>query len=69
MSGLEDQKWFDLYRAAILELDPAKLPQLVEQAHTAVQERLRKVWQDGRDSDETQKLLDALQNLEVLRRG
>ena len=69
MSGVEDEKWFGLYRAAILELDPAKLPQLVEQAHAAVQERLRQVWQHGRNSDESQKLLDALQNLEVLRRS
>lgn len=69
MSGVEDEQWFGMYRAAILELDPEKLPQLLEQAHKAVQERLRQVWQDGRDSDESQKLLDALQNLEVLRRS
>jgi hypothetical protein len=33
----------DLYRAAILELDPEKLPKLIEAAHTLVQKRLREV--------------------------
>ena len=69
MSESKEENWLELYRAAVLELDPEKLPKLIEQAHTVVQERLRRVWQDGKDPVESQKLLDALQNLEVLRRG
>ena len=69
MSNLEGENWLDLYRAAILELDHEKLPAMVEKAYTVVQSRLRQVWQDGNDPVESQKLMDALQTLEVLRRG
>ncbi|MDP9162042.1 MAG: hypothetical protein M3O09_17685 [Acidobacteriota bacterium] len=69
MSDSNGKDWLDFYRAAILELDPEKLPKLIEAAHTLVQKRLREVWQDGKDPVESRKLLDALQNLEVLRRG
>lgn len=69
MSNIEGEGWLDLYRAAILELDHEKLPAMVEKAYTVVQSRLRQVWQDGNDPVESQKLMDALQTLEVLRRG
>ncbi len=69
LSDSNGKDWLDFYRAAILELDPEKLPKLIEAAHTLVQKRLREVWQDGKDPVESRKLLDALQNLEVLRRG
>ncbi len=69
LSDSKGEDWLDLYRAAILELDPEKLPTLIEEALTVVQKRLREVWRDGKDPVESQKLLDALQNLEVLRRG
>jgi hypothetical protein len=69
LSDSNGEDWLDLYRAAILELDPEKLPKLIEAAHTLVQKRLREVWQDGKDPAEGRKLLDALQNLEVLRHG
>ena len=69
MPNIEGEGWLDLYRAAILELDHEKLPAMVEKAYTVVQSRLRQVWQDGNDPVESQKLMDALQTLEVLRRG
>ena len=69
MAEFKGENWGELYRAALLELDPEKLPKLIEEAYTVVQMRLRQVWQEGKDPVESQKLLDALQNLEVLRRG
>jgi hypothetical protein len=69
----DDQKddlkkdWQALYHAALLELDPVKLPERIEQAHSAIQEYLIVVRQSS-DRGEWQPLEDALQNLRVLRR-
>jgi hypothetical protein len=65
----DDQKkdWQVLYQAAILELDPVKLPDRIEQAHNAIQAYLTVVRQSS-DSSEWQPLEDALHNLRVLRR-
>jgi hypothetical protein len=69
----DDQKddlkkdWQALYHAALLELDPVKLPERIEQAHSAIEEYLAAVRQRS-DGDEWQTLEDALQNLRVLRR-
>jgi hypothetical protein len=60
--------WADLYRAGLLEIDRSKLPNRIAEAEKAIRERL---WQLGSSEDrreERQALLDALRNLEVLRR-
>jgi len=38
------EPWADLYRRALFEEDRNKLPLLLEQAHQAVQQRVRELW-------------------------
>ena len=60
--------WRELYRAAILELDPAKLPQRILDAETALITRATELFQDGGGSgQETQDLDDAMYALQALR--
>jgi hypothetical protein len=64
--GQQDD-WRVLYQAALLELDPAKLAERIEQAYEAIQTRMdfaKHNW----DPAEHQALADALANLRVLRR-
>ena len=59
--------WKDLYQLAVLELDPTKLPQRIEDARNAVLDRLEDSL-SMRDYDEHQELNDALNGLRVLRK-
>ena len=61
--------WMGIYRAALLEIDPARLQALIVEAEKAIQARFRQVESEGLPaSAERQALLDALQGLRVLRR-
>lgn len=59
----EKENWTDLYRRALCEEDGDKLPELVEQAHRAVQARVRGWWYSLSDcppvSDKERRELDA----------
>jgi hypothetical protein len=61
--------WMDLYRSALLELDPDKLPKRITEARLAVEKRLRELSPGNGDETQLQALADALQNLRVLARG
>jgi hypothetical protein len=63
----QQDDWCVLYQAALLELDPAKLAERIEQAHKAIQTRMDFA-KHNLDSVEHQALADALANLRVLRR-
>jgi hypothetical protein len=39
-----ENDWHDLYREALLESDPARMPVLIEEAYKAVQRRTRELW-------------------------
>ena len=68
MSG-EKCTWKDLYRAALLEVDNARLPARLEQAFQSIEQRRNELLQQGQNTHpEHFELLDALQNLRVLRR-
>lgn len=68
MVDLPGKSWADLYREALLEVNPNRLPHLVEVAMDAVQSKLR-AFPDGKiSSTERQLLEDALKNLRVLQR-
>jgi hypothetical protein len=54
------------YQAALLELDPEKLPQRVEAAETAIFKRLQTISQGSDSKAERQVIEDALANLRVL---
>ncbi len=59
--------WQDLYVKALLELDPHKLPARIKEAEQAIASRNASL-DLARDSDEFQRLSDAMNNLSVLRR-
>jgi hypothetical protein len=45
MAGINEQEhWAELYQRALFEEDRGKLPLLLEQAHQAVQQRVRELW-------------------------
>jgi hypothetical protein len=62
----QQNEWQLRYKAALLELDPVKLPQRIEQAYSAIQTCL--IAHQNGNSAEYQALADALANLRVLRR-
>ncbi len=66
--NVSNHSWRDLYRAALLEVDRAKLPNAVEEATEAIQRKLHESGEGGISDVEPQALRDALQNLRVLRR-
>ena len=60
--------WRDLYRAALLELDPSKLAQRVAEAEAVVAARANQLFQDGDgNGEESEALNDALCALRALR--
>ena len=45
MRGISEKvHWAELYQRALFEEDRGKLPLLLEQAHQAVQQRVRELW-------------------------
>jgi len=63
---MAESEWRALYRAAILELDPKRLPGLVKAAEEAINERASP---DARvPRDERREMDDALSTLRFLKR-
>jgi hypothetical protein len=62
----QQNDWRAFYRAALLELDPGKLPERIERAESAIRTSLNA--HPNADSTEYQDLLDAVANIRVLRR-
>ena len=60
--------WRDLYRAALLELDPSTLAQRVAEAESVVTAKANELFQNGDgNSEESEDLSDALYALQALR--
>ena len=67
-SSDSNTNWRDLYRAALLELDPTKLAQRVGEAEAVVAARANQLFQDGDgNGEESEALNDALCALRALR--
>ena len=66
INNLTPQEWRALCQAALIELDPAKLPEGISLARSAILDRL----EDGhlKSESEPQSLQDALSTLDSLRR-
>jgi hypothetical protein len=62
------QDWVELYRSALMELDPAQLPQKIEVAHQAIQQRINELLLQKDGAHEHLALEDALRNLRSLKR-
>jgi hypothetical protein len=65
---MPEPTWRELYEAALLELDSAKLNQCVQAAQQAVHQRLS-AKDEKLTKEEREKLDDALRMLYVLTRG
>jgi hypothetical protein len=61
--------WQSQYQAAMLELDPSKLPERILCAHQAISQRLRALSQDHFGTpEERNAIADALNGLAILER-
>jgi hypothetical protein len=61
------QSWRDLYKAALFEADPTKLPQRIQEARTAVVVRGRELFNCAdKHGEEAEALEDALYALQAL---
>lgn len=63
-----DNKWMELYRAALLELDQTKLLERIEIAERAIRDFREELDRHSGDPGLLQRLDDALYGLGVLRR-
>jgi hypothetical protein len=61
-------EWQADYQAALVELDPQKLPERVQAAETAIFKRLQAISQNTDNQAERQAIEDALASLRVLKR-
>jgi hypothetical protein len=73
MASDGQQEWLELYRNALIELDHAKLPERIEAASSAIQQRihellLQKAVTQEQVVQEHIALEDAMRNLRSLRR-
>ncbi len=66
----KDVLWRELYKAAILELDPAILHKRIEAAHAAIQQRTAELGNshDGNPGEERREMVDALNNLRAIQK-
>jgi hypothetical protein len=58
--------WKELYRLAVLETDPVKLPRRISNARDAILNRIQENLTKHRDCHEHQQLTDAVNGLHVL---
>lgn len=68
---MEDAPWWQLYRAAMLELELSELPKRIEAAQIAIRgcmDNLSASNDDGGGVEERQRMADALENLRTLQR-
>ena len=68
MLASEDKPWFEVYKAAMLELDPQKLPERIVAAREAVRLRLKDIEGDSDHHAERHQIEDALLSLRTLER-
>ena len=61
-------KWFEPYKAALLETDWSKMPERIQAAEAALSQREREFDLDhGGTPEENQAIADAMRGLDVLR--
>ena len=68
MNEGKSQRWFELYSAAVLELEPDRLIERVDAAESAIHGRLRDLQYDSDHHEERQLIGDAQCTLSFLRR-
>ena len=61
-------KWYESYKAALLETDWSKMPERIQAAEAALSERKREIeLNHGGTPEENQAIADAMRGLTVLR--
>jgi hypothetical protein len=60
--------WYGIYKAAILECDPTKLPTRIREAESAISIRLQSLVQDSDCCQERELISDALFGLRTLQK-
>jgi hypothetical protein len=61
-------KWFEPYKAALLETDWSKMPERIQAAESALSQRTREFeLDDGGTLEERQAIADAMRGLAVMR--
>jgi hypothetical protein len=65
-AGVPPPDWKDLYQLAVIELDPAKLPQRISDARDAILTRITENGTKPNSYHEHQELSDAINELRVL---
>lgn len=58
--------WKDLFNAALMEFDPQKLPERIQQARDAIMERVDQLLDDPERQPEHDEILHALNTLDEL---
>jgi len=64
----EQQRWLTLYKAALLELDPDKMPERIVLANKALQERSQELQGSSGHYGERLEIEYAIRNLHVAER-
>jgi hypothetical protein len=64
-NGQRQRRWIALYKAALLELDPQKMPERILLASKALRERSRKLQGSGGHYGEKLEIEYAIRNLHV----
>lgn len=66
---MDQNEWYSVYSAALLELNPAKLRTLIHDAETAIFSRIQSLSEDPDSNHERETIADALSNLRALQRN
>ena len=67
MNEAKSQPWYQLYAAAVVELDPKQLTERVDATEAAIHGRLRDLQYDSDHHEERQLIEDAQRTLGFLR--
>ena len=69
MRFMNQSDWYSVYTAALLELNPTKLPTLIHDAETAIFSRIQTLAEDADSIRERETIAAALSNLRALQRN
>jgi hypothetical protein len=65
---MKQAEWYGIYKAALLECDPAKLPTRIREAKTAISTRMQGFAEDPDSCQERELISEALFGLRTLQK-
>jgi hypothetical protein len=66
---MDQNEWYSVYSAALLELNPTRLRALIHDAETAIFSRIQSLSEDPNSNHERETIAGALSNLRALQRN